>query len=212
MKKIKYVIFDWDGTLADTYPTLNKAYAYAFEKIGQPSLTSEEIKKITSTVQNKDVLSYIYGDQAKEAGKFFYDYIEKNHIANLQEIKGAREVLDFCFQNNLNVFLLTNKTRKYLLEELEHLDFTKYFSKIIAAGDFKKDKPDPMVCEALFGKNAPDKDEMLVIGDGLSDVKVAQFFGTKIVVYDGRNMRNIQGDYHIDNLVKAIDIIQGKIL
>lgn len=208
---LKHIIFDWDGTLADTYPTLNNAYAYAFDKLGLKKISYEEIKKITSSLQNRNVLSQIYGDQADDAKIFFYEYIEKNHTTDLQEIEGAREVLDFCFENNLNIMLLTNKKRKYLVEELEHLGFTKYFSKIVAAGDFEKDKPDPVTCRALFGENIPNKDEILFVGDGLSDVKSAQFFGSEIIVYNPKNIKTIEGNYNIDDLKKAIDIIKGKI-
>ena len=28
---IKHVVFDWDGTLADTYPVISAAYDYVFK-------------------------------------------------------------------------------------------------------------------------------------------------------------------------------------
>ena len=34
-----FVIWDWDGTLADTYPVTNGAYAYTFKKLGMEDQT-----------------------------------------------------------------------------------------------------------------------------------------------------------------------------
>ena len=58
-----FVIWDWDATLADTYPVINKAYAHTFEKLGMKdkTLSFDEIKRITSTLQNKDVLECVFG-------------------------------------------------------------------------------------------------------------------------------------------------------
>lgn len=35
---IKYVVFDWDGTLADTYPVISAAYDYTFDTLGLPRI------------------------------------------------------------------------------------------------------------------------------------------------------------------------------
>lgn len=54
---IKYVVFDWDGTLADTYPVISAAYDYTFDTLGLPRIPYDEVKRITSTLQNKDTLA-----------------------------------------------------------------------------------------------------------------------------------------------------------
>ena len=54
--KYKYAVFDWDGTLADTYPVISAAYDYTFDKMGLLRIPYDEIKRITSTLQNKATL------------------------------------------------------------------------------------------------------------------------------------------------------------
>ena len=105
---IKYMVFDWDGTLADTYPVINSAYAYTFKKMNLPVLSAKEIKEITSSKQNKDIFEYLFGARAAEAKEIYYDYIEKNHCS-LKAMPYAKELLDFCMFNNIRSLLMTNK-------------------------------------------------------------------------------------------------------
>ena len=61
--KYKYAVFDWDGTLADTYPVISAAYDYTFDKMGLLRIPYDEIKRITSTLQNKDTLGYVFKER-----------------------------------------------------------------------------------------------------------------------------------------------------
>ncbi len=106
---IKYVVFDWDGTLADTYPVISAAYNYTFDTLGLPRIPYDEVKRITSTLQNKDTLGAVFGDRKEEAAAAYYDFIGRHHAANLEAMPGAREVLDFCRGKGLKCFLITNK-------------------------------------------------------------------------------------------------------
>lgn len=202
---IKYAVFDWDGTLADTYPVLYAAYCAAAHQIGMPEPSYEEIKTVTGTVQNKNVMQTLFKDKADHASAFFYHYIENNHVQNLKLIDGAAELLDFCKANNIVPLLLTNKKQKYLSEELQHFNLQNYFKTIVSAGTYKEDKPHPIACKALFGGKFPPHNEIIVIGDGASDAKVAQVLNAKSIILGS----HAKGDYNIQKLTEAMDIIKG---
>ena len=204
-KMIKYAVFDWDGTLADTYPVLYAAYCDAAHRLGIPNPSFEDVQNITGSVQNKNVLKALFKDKAQEASVFFHHYIENNHIQNLKMVSGAEEVLNFCLQNHIEPLLLTNKTQKYLSEELHHLNLQGYFKNIVTAGLYQEDKPHPIACKALFEGKIPPHDEIIVIGDGGSDIKAAEVYGAKSIILG----TNVKGNYNIKNLVEAIDIIKG---
>lgn len=203
---IKYAVFDWDGTLADTYPVITRAYDYTFKKMNMPAMSVEEVKKVTSSKQNKDIFTSLFNERANEAREAYYAYIEKYHAKNLKAIDGAKELLDFCLQSNITPLLLTNKKTKYITEELKVLGFEKYFTKVVAAGEYAQDKPHRIACEALFDGKIPPKDEILVIGDGKTDVDVAQVYGAKSIIYQNK----AQGDYNVNDLKDAMDILKGK--
>lgn len=201
---IKHAVFDWDGTLADTYPVLYAAYCAAARGLNVPEPLLDDIQKVTGTLQNKNVMQHLFGEKEVEAKKYFYDYIENNHLEKLKTMKGAKDVLDFCRQNGIKSYLLTNKKKKYLDEELKHLGFDGYFEKIVTAGLYEHDKPHPVACEALFDGKIPPHNEIIVIGDGGSDAKAAEVLGATSIIVGNHT----QGHYQISELIQAIDTIK----
>ena len=211
--KHKYIVFDWDGTLADTYPVISAAYDYIFDKIGQKRVPYAEIKQITSTLQNKDILGFVFKDKKEEAARYYYEYIEKFHTQNLKAFDGAEDLLKFCKDKNLKIFLLTNKKTKYIGEELKKLGLSQYFDKVVAAGECVQDKPHPIACFALFDGEKPKAEEVLVIGDGDADVKTAHCYDTEnyradVVICDRNDTYcGEEPTYKVKSLAEVKDII-----
>lgn len=216
MVAVRYVVFDWDGTLADTYPVISAAYRHTFESLGMTPISYDEIKKITSTLANKDTLGVVFGDKKELAKKSYYNYINTHHTKGLQPILHAKNLLDFCRDAGLQLLLLTSKKRPYLLEEVKYLGFAGYFSKIVAAGDFAEDKPSPKAVYALFEDSLPDSDTILVVGDGLADWKVSQVLnhsGKKSLcaIYDPKKtFSGANPDYFVSDIADIISILQEK--
>lgn len=91
--KYKYAVFDWDGTLADTYPVISAAYDYTFDKMGLLRIPYDEIKRITSTLQNKDTLGYVFKERRDEAAGYFTNISKIPHRpagADVRRGKAAR--------------------------------------------------------------------------------------------------------------------------
>ncbi len=207
--RYKYAVFDWDGTLADTFPVILSAYDYAFEKLKFDKISADELKRILSTVQNKDALSYIFGDEKSKAAEYFYEYIAENHGKNLKPQPGAKELLDFCQRIGIKIYLITNKKTKFINQELSLLGFDKYFKKVVAAGEYGEDKPHPLACQALFDYKLPKAEEIVVIGDGEADVKTAQALnGADCIIFDPlHKYKGASPTYKIDFLNQAEKIL-----
>lgn len=181
----RYAVFDWDGTLADTHPVISAAYDYTFEKMKLPAIPRDEIKRITGTLQNKDTLGYIFGERRDEAAGYFYEYMRKFHTERLAPQPGARDLLEFCRESGIECYLITNKKTEFIRKELVALNFSGYFKKVVAAGEYAEDKPHPVACRALFDGNVPPAEEIAVIGDGDADVKTAAALGgADCILYD----------------------------
>lgn len=75
--KYKYAVFDWDGTLADTYPVISAAYDYTFDKMGLLRIPYDEIKRITSTCRTK-TLSDTFSKSGGTRRQGIFTNISKN--------------------------------------------------------------------------------------------------------------------------------------
>ncbi|MBQ8785435.1 MAG: HAD hydrolase-like protein [Alphaproteobacteria bacterium] len=206
----KYVVFDWDGTLADTYPVLSAAYDYAFTKLNMPSISYDEVKRITSTLQNRDTLGCMFGEKKEEAAKYFYEYIEKHHTEKLLPFDGAKDVLEYCKNSGKLIYLITNKSKQYIHDEIKILGFEKYFEKVVAAKEYEYDKPHPVACQAIFDYKLPPAEEIIVIGDGDADVKTAEALGgADSIICDAKDKYvGSKPTYKIKNIAEAIKILE----
>lgn len=210
---IKYIIFDWDGTLADTYPVISGAYEHIFATLNVSPIPYDEVKRITSTLQNKDTLAFLFGDRKKEAAKAYYDYIEKYHVSKLEAMAGAKDLLLYCKKNNIKSYLLTNKKTQYVAEEIEKLGFSKLFDKVVAAGEYAEDKPHSVATHAIFNNDLPPSNQILVLGDGEADYQTARTYDadgkkTTCVIYDPKGKYDgSTPDYKINDLTQLVTII-----
>lgn len=219
-------IWDWDATLADTYNTINAAYAHTFRELNmsKQALDFASIKKITSSKMNKSTLEIIFGDKKAQAEKIYYNYINAHHLENLTPMPWAEHILQYCSQRGIKSYLFSSKTNieypqlhkePFLTQEVKQLGFEKYFEKIIGAGEYSQDKPHPQACYQIFGGKeylSQIKSPLYVVGDGRADIKVAEVFkqaGLQVssILYNKENPENLTADYIISDLRQIEHII-----
>lgn len=208
---IKYIVFDWDGTLVNTVPFLEKTFNHTFETLQLPKVSYDKIRYIASNCNGQGVFSAVFGEKyCEEAKKVFYDYTKKHHLELLEAFHYAEEVIRFCVQNNLQCYILSNKKSEVLKQEVEYLGWNNYFYKISGAGECSIDKPAAEPCQALFDNKIPQSDEILVVGDSPTDIKMAKVWNcTCVIIKSGRAYRGIRADYKLESLAEFIPLIQS---
>ncbi len=208
---IKHVVFDWDGTLVDTVPVLKKAYEYTFKSMKLPEVSYAKIRELAGQRSDKTLFQKVFGDEAAEpAKKVLYGFIKAHHLALLKPIKGAEDILRYCNEHNIKCHILTKKNRPFLDDEMNLLGWEQYFDRVIGSGELKHDKPHPDACAALFQGQPPPTREMLVLGDGDSDVVMARVWGCQAVILDSQNTyKGPQADYIIRALPEFTNIVEN---
>ena len=58
--KYDLFVFDWDGTLADTIPTLKSAYDATFAVLGLPPMTYDQIKEAAGKYSNRNIFQNVH--------------------------------------------------------------------------------------------------------------------------------------------------------
>jgi len=167
------IVFDWDNTLVDTWPTIHEALSVTLQAMGHKPWTFEET---TTRVRHslRDSFPRMFGDRWTEARDIFYDAFERNHIARLAPIEGAAEMLQSIAAIGVEMAVLSNKTGGYLRKEVNHLGWTGYFGALVGAGDAERDKPERQALELALGSSAfvPGPD-IWIIGDAGIDMEIA---------------------------------------
>ncbi|MBL8628968.1 MAG: HAD family hydrolase [Rhodospirillaceae bacterium] len=136
----KAILFDWDNTLVDTWPTIGKALNITLPKMGHDPWSEDEIHaRVAGSL--RDTFPRIFGDRWEEAREHYYKAFSDVHLEMLRVLPGAEDVLKRATDHGIYLGVVSNKTGKYLRAEAQHLGWTGYFAKLVGAQDAVRDKP-----------------------------------------------------------------------
>jgi phosphoglycolate phosphatase len=140
LPKPKAILFDWDNTLVDTWPTIAKALNITLPKMGHEPWTMDEVHaRVAGSL--RDTFPRIFGARWEEARDVYYQAFAEVHLEMLRVLPGAEEVLQAATSHNIYLGIVSNKTGKYLRQEAGHLGWAKYFRQLVGAQDAVRDKP-----------------------------------------------------------------------
>ena len=140
--KLQYVLFDWDGTLADNAEVVRSSVKQVLAEYGLPDwevMKSRRDPKLSLW----DNFANLFGDHAVQAYERYLQIYKQVTPRMLKSFAGAQEVLDFLREDGVDVMIMTNKDRRLLDIELPMLYNPNMFSRIVCAHEAPRDKPYP---------------------------------------------------------------------
>lgn len=179
------ILFDWDNTLVNSWPTITECYSDTFTALGLAPWTTEEVQA-RAHGSLRDHFPKLFGERAGEAERVFYETFHRIHLERLEPLPGAADLLARCHDAGCYIAVVSNKVGDNLRVELTHLGWGKWIKKAVGARDAKRDKPAPdPIFMALDGTGiAPDHDVWMV-GDTPADLKCAHAAGVLPVLFGG---------------------------
>jgi phosphoglycolate phosphatase len=171
------VIFDWDNTLVDSWGTIHAALVETFVAMGHEPWTFEQTRERVR-YSMRESFPKLFGDAWEDAARRFYDAFERLHIECLAPLPGAGDMLQSMHASGVCLAVVSNKTGRYLRQEAEHLQWDRFFHRMVGAGDAARDKPaeDP-VHLALDGSSISAGNDVWFVGDAGIDMEIAHKTG-----------------------------------
>ena len=175
---IKLVAFDFDGTLADSVDFCLTCFDKVFEKfMGENAPGREDIYQIFG-MNEPGVIRHFMGGFVPEAEEYFYELHRKLHKEYCSDVyNGCRELLNFLQGKSVPMTILTGRSETTCRISLEMLGLEKYFINMQTGSPEKNDKSAQMSC--LLEKYNLKPDELVYVGDAVSDAEAAQRAGIK---------------------------------
>ncbi len=180
MKKL--ILYDLDGTLADTRRDIINGVRYALETLKGPELTDEEIKDCVGTGLHaliKQVFRTEDEDLAERGSKLYREHYKKHMLDHTKLYPGAREFLEHFKDREQAV--ITNKPNPFSTQILEALGVAHFFLAILAGDNGLPFKPDPAAIHHLIEATHVREEEALFVGDSPIDVQAARNAGIEVV-------------------------------
>ena len=182
----KTVIFDWDGTVADTEALILQSWIEVGQNHGLGDLRDLCYSCIgTTNLATRKIFCDKFG------GNFPYDeYNEEmlftfNHILQKDGIplkKGLLKLLEFLKANNCNIAVASSTKIDILEEEAKMAGIRDYFH-VIAGGDMvQKSKPEPDIFLKAAEMLQVKPEECYVLEDSLNGMRAAHRAGMKPIM------------------------------
>jgi len=177
-----FVIFDWDGTLADSTAVIKRALQRSAEDLGYPIPTDAQASFIIG-MGLRPALEHAVPTLREEDLSRLTDRFRHHFIVGENEIvlfNGVPEMLAALKARGHSLAVATGKSRKGLDRAFDTLGLREYFIASRCA-DEGFSKPHPGMLHALFDMTGMNASDAVMIGDTTHDLQLAENAGTAAV-------------------------------
>lgn len=193
---MKNYIWDFDGTLYNTYPEMERALKEAIFYYGEKAPDNLLLKMLQTSI--RDILNTHYGNKKHEIYAY-YQTLEKNYQQHPLLFPHAKEILAFIILEGGQNFIIThrNESAKEILAKDNLLGL---FNGIITAEDELKRKPDPESLEFLVEKYQLAKKDSVYIGDRPLDMEFAKNAQLEGIYFDPFDLNLVKEGLKVHSL------------
>lgn len=205
--RYKNILWDFDGTLLDTYPAMVEAFSKALKAFSIHS-EKEEILSYMKISISKAVEHYRSCYQLPEAfSKLFVTYEGQISPERVHPFPYAREICQHIIEAGGSNFIVTH--RDYTAKEyLRHHKMLELFTEIVTSENGFKRKPDPEAYEYLIEEYSLKREQTLIVGDREFEIAAAKNASVLSCLFDSNRIPiETLPDYKIHSLTELEKVI-----
>lgn len=208
-KSLQGVLFDWDGTLVDSYEADSAAYLAMFREMGIP-WGLEELDRHYSPnwyrVYRAAKLPRARWDDADRAWRRQY----AKHSPQL--IAGARQVLVRLGRAH-HLGLVTSGDRDRVTRQLRAFRLTQLFGARVCSGDTPEKKPHPAPLQLALQKLRLEPAACVYVGDSPEDLQMAKRAGVRAIAVLGpfpteKRLRAARPDFLLESIRELPEVLK----
>lgn len=214
---MRLLIFDFDGTLADTGQVIIRTLSQTLSELGLEPPAPEALREYiglplariferASASEDQELIS--------KAVRIYRARFPENCKKDIRLYPGVREALE-RFQNmGLSLAIASSRERNSLLALVDQVGIASFFSVIAGEQDVQKHKPEPDIAKFVCEKTGIPANEAMFIGDTIYDIGAGRAAGmlTCGIAYGnhtGEHLLEAGADFVIDRFDGLVPIVIG---
>jgi pyrophosphatase PpaX len=210
------VLFDLDGTLADTVQLILHCYRHTMRTHLGRELPDERWLATIGTPLRDQLRDFARDeDEAARMLETYVTYQRGIHDRWVSAFPGAADVVGTLKSQGIAVGVVTSKRREMALRTLDRCGLEGRYDVLVAFDDVERGKPDPQpVLRALSSLGIQDQaDRTLMVGDSPWDIRAGRRAGTRTAAalwgpYDRADLEGERPDYWLEELRGVLALTQ----
>ena len=200
-------IFDFDGTLIDSYRDSIKYFNITLRQFDLPTF-DVELEGLDYQVFREFLHSQVEGMEEEFMKQFTLNYKDSpQHNTFLYD--GVLEVLDTLQKNGISLAICSNRDEENLKEMVDEFFTGVEFKHVSGERDGLPNKPDPYRLNQIIRDEGISKDKVLYFGDKSADIEAAKACGIDMVLvsYGQGNSQAYSDGYPLKVIDTACEIL-----
>ena len=179
LSEYKLLIFDWDGTLADSVGRIVTAMRVAAQRTGRPERDEASIRGIIGLGLPEAILT-LYPDMAEPEIVVVRQHYADVYIAMDEQpsplFAGVADTLEAFRADGYRLAVATGKARRGLDRVLKVHGWERFFD-VTRAADETASKPNPLMLNQILAHCDVPPSQALMVGDASFDLLMARNAG-----------------------------------
>ncbi len=209
---LRAVLFDFDGTLADSYPAITASVNHVRALHGLPPLLVAAVKchvgrgpahLLSHTVSVGDVEANVAAYKAHHPSVL---------LSGTQLLPGAAEALRALHERGLRLAVCSNKPVAFTRDLVSMLAVASYLDAVLGPEDVPRPKPAPDMLLAGLSRLGVSAVEALYVGDMTVDIETARAAGMMVWVVptgsdEPETLRRARPDRMLNDLRQLMELL-----
>lgn len=178
-RSIKAVIFDLDGTIAETIPLIIKSMQHALEPLIEKGITATEITDTFGPSEVGTVMA-LAPNHIEEGFSRYLKFYSEFHNMCPSPFDGVTKLLHKIKQKGIRIALVTGKSKESATIDLQCFHLENIFEIIETGIPERPSKPECIERVISYFEDIP-KENIIYVGDAPTDIDVCNEVGIRIV-------------------------------
>ena len=176
----KILIFDFDGTLADTTEGILRTMEATLGRMGLPAADGALVQQaIGLPLQNSLRVAGIPEERIAEGVDVYHEVFYEVAPKHITLFPGVKESLLTLSEKGLRMGIATSRSEPSLVSLLEEHDIRQYFEVLGTVHSVERPKPAPDLVQWVLGRFGAAPQEAMVIGDTTYDIAMGAAAGCR---------------------------------
>ncbi|WP_117161720.1 HAD family hydrolase [Paraliobacillus sp. X-1268] len=168
---MKAIIFDFDGTLANTLPICYVAFQSVFKEFDNKDLSSEDIRSMFGPSETGIIIENLKNTNKENAIELYYEKYLEYHEQLVKPNNDITEMIGYLKEKDIKTGIVTGKARRSLDISLKALHMDNLFEIIITGDDVIHPKPHPEGVVKALSLLEVERNDSMFIGESDADIE-----------------------------------------